>query len=166
MQFPTGTSGRPLFRRSSENGDARSAFFALASLMMILLPTLLMVTNPQKMVAVPLSLSKPNGTFTPTHIGVVEKINVSATGEDFVVEMYVRKSDVLASTGNTEIKSWTVSNWKGVQHRLAEIQKVDPAQRKVSLRPNPTHDAQTVIGWLDSLQLSMGFESVVVEHPE
>ena len=140
--------------------------FALASLMMILLPTLLMATNPQKMVAVPLSLSKPNGTFTPTHTGIVEKINVLATQTGFTVEMYVRKSDVLASTGNTEIKSWSVSDWKGVQNRLVEIQKIDPEQRKVSLRPNPSHDAQTVIGWLDSLQLSMGFDSVVLEHPE
>ena len=166
MQFPMGTSGRPLFRHSKENGDARSAFFALASLMMILLPTLLMVTNPQKMVAVPLSLSKPNGTFTPTHTGVVEKINIVATQNGFTVEMHVRKSDVLASTGNTEIKSWDVSDWNGVQNRLNEIQKVDPEQGKVSLRPNPMNDAQTVIGWLDSLQLSMGFESVVLEHPE
>ena len=166
MQFPMGTSGRPLFRHSKENGDARSAFFALASLMMILLPTLLMVTNPQKMVAVPLSLSKPNGTFAPTHTGVVEKINIVATQNGFTVEMHVRKSDVLASTGNTEIKSWDVSDWNGVQNRLNEIQKVDPEQGKVSLRPNPMNDAQTVIGWLDSLQLSMGFESVVLEHPE
>ena len=70
MSSPIGP-GR-LFRSSREDSDARSAF-ALASLMMILLPTLLMVTNPQKMVAVPLSLSKPNGTFTPTHTGIVEK---------------------------------------------------------------------------------------------
>ncbi len=166
MQFPMGTSGRPLFGRSRESGDARSAFFALASLMMILLPTLLMVTNPQKMVAVPLSLAKPNGTFTPTHTGIVEKITVIATQKNFTVEMHVRKSDVLASTGNTEIKSWTVSDWTGVEDRLAEIQKVDPEQGKVSLRPSPTHDAQTVIGWLDGLQLSMGFDSVVLEHPE
>ena len=80
--------------------------------------------------------------------------------------MHVRKSDVLASTGNTEVKSWIVADWRGVQDRLIQIQKVDPTQRKVSLRPNPTHNAQTVIGWLDSLQLSMGFESVVLEHPE
>ena len=80
--------------------------------------------------------------------------------------MHVRKSDVLASAGNTEIKSWTVGDWQGVQNRLVEIQKVDPEQGKVSLRPSPSDDAQTVIGWLDSLQLSMGFESVVLEHPE
>ena len=166
MHFPMGTSGRPLFGHSRESGDARSAFFALASLMMILLPTLLMVTNPQKMVAVPLSLSKPNGTFTPTHTGIVEKINVSATDEGFVVEMHVRKSDVLASTGNTEIKSWTTKDWTAVRNRLVEIQKVDPKQSKISLRPSPTDDAQTVIQWLDSLQLSMGFDSVVLEHPE
>ena len=166
MQSPMGTSDRTLFKRSSESGDARSAFFALASLMMILLPTLLMVTNPQKMVAVPLSLSKSNGTFTPTHTGIVEKISVLAHDSKFTVEMHVRKSDVLASTGNTEIKSWTVENWQGVQNRLVEIQKVDPEQGKISLRPSPTDDAQMVIGWLDSLQLSMGFESVVLEHPE
>ena len=166
MQFPMGTSDRALFGRSKESGDARSAFFALASLMMILLPTLLMVTNPQKMVAVPLSLSKPNGTFTPTHTGIVEKITVLATQTNFTVEMYVRKSDVLASTGNTEIKSWTVSDWKAVQDRLTEIHKVDSEQVKVFLRPGPTHNAQTVIGWLDSLQLSMNFESVVLEHPK
>jgi hypothetical protein len=158
--------GQRLFRSSREDSDARSAFFALASLMMILLPTLLMVTNPQKMVAVPLSLSKPNGTFTPSHTGIVEKITIVAMASGFTVEMHVRKSDVLASKGNTEIKSWTVENWQGVQDRLVEIQKVDPEQGKISLRPSPTDDAQTVIGWLDSLQLSMGFESVVLEHPE
>lgn len=155
-----------LFRRSREDGDARGAFFAMASLMMILLPTLLMVTNPQKMVAVPLSLSQPNGTFTPTHTGVVEKITVVALSSGFTVEMHVRKSDVLASAGNTEVKSWTVPDWKGVQSRLSEIQKVDPEQKKVSLRPLPDQNAQTVIGWLDGLQISMGFENVVVEHPE
>lgn len=158
--------GTRLFRTSREDSDARSAFFALASLMMILLPTLLMVTNPQKMVAVPLSLSKSNGTFTPTHTGIVEKISILANDAEFTVEMHVRKSDVLAATGNTEIKSWTVENWQGVQDRLVQIQKVDPEQGKISLRPSPTHDAQTVIRWLDSLQLSMGFESVVLEHPE
>ena len=36
MQVPLGTSGQSLFRRSREDGDSRSAFFALASLMMIL----------------------------------------------------------------------------------------------------------------------------------
>ena len=166
MQSPSGKSARPLFHGPRETGDARSAFFALASLMMILLPTLLMVTNPQKMVAVPLSLSKPNGSFTSTHTGIVEKINILVTSEAFTVEMHVRKSDVLATTGNTEIKSWNLSNWKAVQNRLTEIQKVDPTQSKVSLRPSPNHNAQTVIGWIDSLQLSMGFESVVLEHPE
>ena len=158
--------GQRLFRPSREDNDARAAFFALASLMMILLPTLLMVTNPQKMVAVPLSLSKPNGTFTPTHTGIVEKISVLANTSGFTVEMHVRKSDVLASAGNTEIKSWNIADWKGVQNRLLEIQKIDPEQRKISLRPSPTQDAQTVIQWLDNLQLSMGFESVVLEHPE
>ena len=157
---------RRLFRSSSEGSDARTAFFALASLMMILLPTLLMVTNPQKMVAVPLSLSQPNGTFIPTHTGIVEKISILANSSGFTIEMHVRKSDVLASTGNTEIKSWTVSDWSEVQNRLLEIQKVDPKQGKVSLRPSPNHDAQTVIKWLDSLQLLMGFESVVLEHPK
>ena len=99
--------------------------------MMILLPTLLMVTNPQKMVAVPLSLSKPNGTFVPSHTGIVEKINVHGMASGFTVEMHVRKSDVLASKGNTEIKSWTVSNWKDVQDRLVEkFKKVDPEQGK------------------------------------
>ena len=163
MQSPMDTR---LFTHSREAGDARSAFFAMASLMMILLPTLLMVTNPQKMVAVPLSLSKPTGTFTPTHTGIVEKITLTALNSGFTVEMHVRKSDVLASTGNTEIKSWTVGDWQGVQGRLVEIQKVDPEQKKISLRPLPGHNAQTVIGWLDSLQMSMGFENVVLEHPE
>lgn len=163
MSSPMGTR---LFRPSRETGDARSAFFALSSLMMILLPTLLMVTNPQKLVAVPLSLSKPNGTFTPTHTGIVEKITIVEYSDQFTVEMHVRKSDVLASKGNTEIKSWTVSDWQGVQARLTDIQKVDPDQRKILLRPSPHQDAQTVIHWLDTLQISLGFESVVLEHPK
>lgn len=156
---------RSLFAKNREEPDARAAFFALASLMMILLPTLLMVTNPQKMVAVPLSLSKAGGTFTPTHSGLVERINVVASQNGFLVEMRVRKSDVLASTGNTEVKSWSVQTWSDVQVRLREVQKVDPEQSKIHLQPASTHDAQTVLGWLDSLQLGLGFDNVVLEHP-
>ncbi len=157
---------RSLFSKNREESDARAAFFALASLMMILLPTLLMVTNPQKMVSVPLSLANAGGTFTPTHTGMVEKISVIATVDGFVVEMRVRKSDVLASTGNTEIKSWSVGAWSDVQARLREIQRLDPEQGKIHVQPTSTHDAQTVIGWLDNLQLNLGFDNVVLEHPK
>ena len=161
---PNGLSS--LFRRNRSESDVRSAFFAMASLMMILLPTLLMVTNPQKIVTVPLSLSKVNGTFTPTHTGPVEKIKLIATLEGFVVEMDVRKSDVLASTGNTETKSWNLTTWTEVQDRLQQIQSIDPQQQKIYLRPTPNHDAQTVIQWLDQLQLIIGFTDVVLEHPQ
>jgi len=155
-----------LFKRSTEESDARSGFFAMASLMMILLPTLLMVTNPQKMVTVPLSLSQASGTFTPTHTGMVEKISIIATSTGFLVEMNVRKSDVLAASGNTELKSWTMTNWNSVLTRLRKIQKVDPEQHKIYVRPTSQHNAQTVIGWLDSLQLNLAFDDVILEHPE
>lgn len=155
-----------LFKRSADEADVRSGFFAMASLMMILLPTLLMVTNPQKMVTVPLSLSNASGTFTPTHTGMVEKISIMATSTGFLVEMNVRKSDVLAASGNTELKSWNVTNWNSVLTRLREIQTIDPEQHKIYVRPTPNHNAQTVIGWLDSLQMTLDFDNVVLEHPE
>ena len=155
-----------LFKRSADESDARSGFFAMASLMMILLPTLLMVTNPQKIVTVPLSLSNVSGTFTPTHTGMVEKISIIATSTGFLVEMNVRKSDVLAASGNTELKSWTMTNWDSVLLRLREIETIDPEQHKIYVRPTSKNNAQTVIGWLDSLQLNLSFDNVVLEHPE
>ena len=165
----------PLFRPNRDESDSRSAFFAMASLMMILLPTLLMVTNPQKMVSVPLSLAAGQSEFTTLHTGPVEKVRILDTEPDtdqdtaqdsFTVEMWVRKSDVLASTGNTEIKTWTVDNWPSVEQRLQEIRQLDPEQQKIHILPSSKRSAQTVIHWLDSLQLQLGFQKVVVEHAQ
>ena len=60
---------KSLFKKKPIEPDIRAAFFALASLMMILLPTLLMVTNPEKMVSLPLSLSNGQSQFTASSTG-------------------------------------------------------------------------------------------------
>ena len=92
-----------MFGVREKNGDARSAFFALASLMMIFATDLLMVTNPQRW-SQSCHYQAQRYLYT-THTGIVEKISVLATQTGFTVEMHVRKNDVLVSTGNTEIKS-------------------------------------------------------------
>ena len=157
---------RPLFRKKPIETDTRAAFFALASLMMILLPTLLMVTNPEKMVSLPLSLSNGQSQFTAPHSGIVEKIMVRANSDSFEVEVRVRKSDVLADSGNTESKSWSMNTWSEVTDRLGKIRQLDDTQEKITFRPRGTDSAQAVIQWMDSLQLGLGFSNVVLEHPQ
>ena len=80
---------KTLFRKKPTETDIRAAFFALASLMMILLPTLLMVTNPEKMVSLPLSLSNGQSQLIAPHSGIVEKIMVRANSDSFEVEVRV-----------------------------------------------------------------------------
>ncbi len=155
-----------LFRKTHVESDTRAAFFALASLMMILLPTLLMVTNPEKLVSIPLSLSNGQTQFTPPHSGIVEKIMVRSNIEKFEIEVWVRKSDVLADSGNTEVKSWSVGTWQEVTERLTAIRQLDNEQEKITFRPKGSHSAQEVIRWMDSLQIGLGFSNVVLEHPE
>ena len=157
---------KSLFKKKPIEPDIRAAFFALASLMMILLPTLLMVTNPEKMVSLPLSLSNGQSQFTAPHNGIVEKIMIRGNDDSFEVEVLVRKSDVLADSGNTESKSWSMKNWSEVTDRLTKIRQLDSSQEKITFRPRGTDSAQAVIKWMDSLQLGLGFSNVVLEHPQ
>ena len=157
---------KTLFRKKPTETDIRAAFFALASLMMILLPTLLMVTNPEKMVSLPLSLSNGQSQLIAPHSGIVEKIMVRANSDSFEVEVRVRKSDVLADSGNTELKSWSMDTWAEVTERLSKIRQMDSTQEKITFRPRGTDSAQAVIQWMDSLQLGLGFSNVILEHPQ
>ena len=116
--------------------------------------------------ACPITYLIKASSWNSAQSGMVEKISIMATSTGFLVEMNVRKSDVLAASGNTELKSWNVTNWNSVLTRLREIQTIDPEQHKIYVRPTPNHNAQTVIGWLDSLQMTLDFDNVVLEHPE
>lgn len=157
---------KPLFKKQHVESDTRAAFFALASLMMILLPTLMMVTNPEKIVSVPLSLSSGTGQFTAPHSGIVEKISVVAHPNSFTVSIDVRKSDVLAASGSVETKTWELESWEKTLERLEAIRKMDSKQNKISLRPTKDHPAQNVIQWMDAVQLQLGFTEVRLEHPK
>lgn len=156
----------PLFRKHHIESDTRTAFFALASLMMILLPTLMMVTNPEKIVSVPLSLSSGSGEFSAPHNGIVERISVVAHPNAFTVSIDVRKSDVLAASGSIETKTWEFESWPDTLKRLESIRKMDLEQQKISLRPTKEHPAQDIIQWMDTVQLQLGFTEVHLEHPE
>jgi biopolymer transport protein ExbD len=156
----------PLFRKQHGESDTRAAFFALASLMMILLPTLMMVTNPEKIVSVPLALSNGASQFTAPHNGIVEKISVVAHPNSFTVSIDVRKSDVLAASGSVETKTWELESWTDTLKRLEAIHQMDSEQQKISLRPGKDHSAQDVIQWMDAIQLQVGLTEVRLEHPE
>lgn len=155
-----------LFRKNITESDTRAAFFALASLMMILLPTLMMVTNPQKIVSVPLSLSGTQGQFTAPHAGIVERISVVANKNSFTVSINVRKSDVLAASGSVETKTWELDSWESTVRRLEAIRSMDVEQHRITLRPTKEHSAQEVIQWMDAVQLQLNFTEVRLEHPQ
>ena len=120
----------------------------------------MMVTNPEKIVSVPLSLSSGTGQFTAPHSGIVEKYLWSHI-RFFTVSIDVRKSDVLAASGSVETKTWELESWEKTLERLEAIRKMDSKQNKISLRPTKDHPAQNVIQWMDAVQLQLGFTEFV-----
>ena len=115
---------RRIFSSPQVETDIRPAFFALAALMIILLPTLLMITNPQKMVGIPLSMASGSQDMPPTPPGIIEKIVIVVQDDDqFLLKASVRKTDVLASSGDVELKTWRKDSWEGVIKELQNLKE-------------------------------------------
>ena len=145
--------------------DIRPAFFALAALMIILLPTLLMITNPQKIVGIPLSMARGSQEIPPTPPGIIEKIVIVVQDDDhFLLKASVRKTDVLASSGDVELKSWKKNSWNGVIEELQDLKKLDPDRKRIQLSPALKSSTQEIVQWMDHLQSPDLFPEVVLQE--
>ena len=154
-----------LFSTPQDEPDIRAAFFAMASLMMILLPTLLMVTNPQKLVSLPLSLKGNRTEIKAVSKGMVEKMELRVEENGFRLTVAVRKTDVLASSGNTETQTWDLPDFDAVKIELKKLQVLDPDNHKIYVKPLALSSTQELVQWMDALQIHLGLTEVVLEHP-
>ena len=131
--------------------------------MMILLPTLLLVTTPQKLVAIPLSIAGTTTKLPPTPNGVVEQLRVEVNNGTFLIEARVRNTDVLAKTGDVETKTWTEDTWEDCLRQLTQLKQLDPSRQRIQIAPDATSPTHQVVYWMDTLQSDSLFPQVIVE---
>ena len=157
---------RKLFSAQPEEPDIRPAMLSMSALMMILLPTLLLVTTPQKLIGLPLSMAGTTTEIPPSPPGVIESLNVEVNPTSFVLQANVRKTDVLASAGDVETKTWSFTEWKELITQLESLKKLDPSRKRIQLQPHATSTTKQVIHWMDTLQRGDLFSEVIVESSQ
>ena len=109
------------------------------------------------------------GTTTeipPAPPGPIESLRLEVLSDGFLLEAKVRKTDVLASVGDTEVKTWSVRTWKEAIEQLESIKKLDPERKRILLHPDPKSTTKEVIHWMDTLQRGDLFSEVIIESVE
>ena len=125
--------------------------FSMASLMMLLLPTLLLALSPEKSTTLPLSLSSPN-ELPPKQNGPVESLRIAAAESGFTITASIRTTDVLASTGDVEQKEWRLENLQALQLTLRQIKNLDPKRERVTIYPAAESLTEEVVHWMDVIR--------------
>jgi len=125
--------------------------FSMASLMMLLLPTLLLALSPEKSTTLPLSLSTPNA-LPPKQNGPVESLSILASKTSFEITASIRTTDVLASTGDVEQKKWTLNTLQSLQNTLRQIKKLDPKRNRITIYPAAESLTEDVVHWMDVIR--------------
>jgi len=152
-----------LFNNPQQEPDIRPALLSMSALMMILLPTLLLVTTPQKLVGISLSMAGATTDIPPTPPGILESLRIEVLADGFLIEASVRKTDVLASTGDVEQKTWSFTTWPESIAQLEKIKELDPSRKRIQIAPLPSSETKEVIHWMDSLQKETLFPEVIIE---
>lgn len=157
-----------LFHSIKPTMNIQAAFFAMSSLMIILLPTLLMITNPEKLIGFPVEL-QGNGNDTVMHMeNTIERIHLSIQRENahdiFRISASIRKTDFLANAGDVEEKTWIANDWTESMEHLRSIHELDPTQHSISFAPAPENSTQDVVFWMDGLQKELEFSDIMLEY--
>ena len=124
-----------------------SALFAMASLMMLLLPTLLLSTSTQKLTTLPLSIASSAEELPDRPGSPIKKIVLTSTGKGFSVQAWVRTTDVRSK--DLEEKTWDVQNTKELYQALLQLKKIDPTHKRVTLSPLASSTTEEVVRWMD-----------------
>ena len=156
---------RRLFSKPEPHLDHTTAFFAMAALMMLLLPTLLLSTSTQKLSALPLSIAGsaeelPENTGTGIH-----KIILSAQDSGFSLQAWVQTTDIRSQT--LEEKQWRIQNTKELHAALSQLKKIGPQHSRIILKPQKNTRTEDVVRWMDVIrQTPKGqvlFPEIVIE---
>jgi hypothetical protein len=155
-----------LFSIPEDPPDIRPALLSMSALMMILLPTLLLITTPQKLIGISLSMAGASTEIPQTPSGLVESLHIEVTSDGFLIEAKVRKTDVLSSSGDVERKTWLLNSWSECVDRLEQIKSLDPTRKRIQLSPLPTSSTKEVIHWMDTLQQDTLYPEVIIESTQ
>ena len=126
-----------------------SALFAMASLMMLLLPTLLLSTSTQKFTSVPLSIAGSAEEIPDRPGSPIKKIWLQTIEEGFSLQAWVRTTDVRSH--DLEERSWDIQDTQELHEALLQLKKIDPTHRRIVLTPLPTSSTEDVVRWMDVL---------------
>ena len=140
---------RKLFSQTElDDQGMSSALFAMASLMMLLLPTLLLSTSTQKFTTLPLSIASSAEELPDRPGSPIKKIVLSASEDGFSVQAWVRTTDVRSK--DLEEKTWNVENTAELYQALAQLKQIARLLAPAQARPFFRHIASASTSNLSS----------------
>jgi len=158
-----------LFRAPAEPPDTRPAILSVVSLMVILLPMLLMTTDARKLAGLPLAVSAPGDQLPPIPPGPIESLQVTVHDGGFLVRASVRSTDVLAGSGDVEVRELAAPDLDGLQAVLRTLKGLDGKRSRITLVPGTQTKAAEVVRWMDAVKLDPKgplFPEVVLQSPQ
>ena len=138
-----------LFSSSRHETDIRPSLFSMASLMIILLPTLLLSLSTQKFTALPLSVAGSQSDLPQDPNRLIQTLQLTDKGDGFLLKASVRSTDVRASLEDLEERTWNPTSLTELQTILQSLKKIDPKHRRIEILPNPSRPTQEVVLWMD-----------------
>ena len=158
-----------LFRAPAEPPDTRPAILAVVSLMVILLPMLLMTTDARKLAGLPLAVSAPGDQLPPIPPGPIESLEVSVQADGYLVRASVRSTDVLASSGDVEVRELAAADLAELQSVLRTLKGLDSKRARITLVPGTQTRAADVVRWMDAVKYDPNgelFTEVILQSPQ
>ena len=159
-----------LFRAPTAVPDTRPAMLSVIALMVLLLPMTLMTSSAQKLAGLSLSVSGPSETLPPEPPGPVEALRVEVTeAGSYRITAAVRSTDVRATVGDTEAKTFEAADLTALRQVLAQIKGLDPARERITLAPAPTTRTARVVTLMDAVRAGPDgplYPSVILESPQ
>jgi len=125
---------------------------SVIALMVLLLPMALMTTSSEKLTGLALGVPGPTEEIPPEPPGPVEALRVVRVAEGYAVSAQVRRTDVVTSAGDTELKEFIEPDLASLQTRLASFKKMDDKRERITLAPAADTPTAEVVRWMDAVR--------------
>ena len=137
--------------------------------MVILLPMLLMTTDARKLAGLPLAVSAPGDQLPPIPPGPIESLEVSVKADGYLVRASVRSTDVLAGSGDVEVRELAAADLASLQSVLRTLKGLDEKRARITLVPGTQTRAADVVRWMDAVKYAPRgelFTEVILQSPQ